>query len=274
MSNRNTIKEFAEQQYKTSQNLSARMNLWSYGSNPESLPRWIFSKIHLQESERVLELGCGTGQLWLENSNNVPSTCSIILSDFSKEMVNKAEENLRQHKLPIEFEIIDAEKIPYPDKSFDVVIACHMLYHIPNIQKALKSISQLLKPGGRLIATTVSKNHLQELKNFLSGFGLYSQEKIWVKNFSEFRNETGRDVLKPFFSEINFYKYINEVKISTVDPLMNYIQSMYTVQELPVFKEKREEIKNTLVNILEKKSEFKITGISGLFEAKKPTKVE
>jgi ubiquinone/menaquinone biosynthesis C-methylase UbiE len=90
MKNRKTIKEYAEQQYKSPQNLKTRMNLWSYGSNPESLPRWIFSKIGVQEHERVLELGCGTGQLWLENFKQIPSTCSIIITDFSKEMVNKA----------------------------------------------------------------------------------------------------------------------------------------------------------------------------------------
>jgi ubiquinone/menaquinone biosynthesis C-methylase UbiE len=273
MSNRKTIKEFAEQQYKTSQKLNSRINLWSYGSNPESLQKWIFSKIQLQENERVLELGCGTGQLWFENFNKVPSTCSIILSDFSKEMVNKAKENLGQQNLPIEFEIIDAEKIPYPDNNFDVVIACHMLYHIPNIQKALRSINNLLKPEGRFIATTVSKNHLQELKDFLFEFGIYSQEKTWGKNFSEFRNETGREVLIPFFSEVKFYEYINEVKINSVIPLMNYIESLYTGEELAVFNEKKKEVEIALSKILEKKSEFKITGISGLFEAKKPKKV-
>ena len=63
MSNRKTIKEFAEQQYKTHQNLDVRINLWSYGSNPDSLKKWIFSKIQVQENERILELGCGTGNL-------------------------------------------------------------------------------------------------------------------------------------------------------------------------------------------------------------------
>ncbi|MFX1281796.1 MAG: class I SAM-dependent methyltransferase [Promethearchaeota archaeon] len=274
MSNEKNIKEFAEQQYKTSQNLNARMNLWSYGSNPVSLQKWIFSKIHLQEYERVLELGCGTGQLWLENFRIVPSNCSIILSDFSKEMVSKASSNLQSLNLPIEFEIIDAEEISYPDHTFDVVIACHMLYHIPNIHQALESINRIMKPESRFIATTVSKRHLQELKDFLSGFGLYSGEKIWVKHFSEFRNETGEEILKSFFSDIKFYEYINEVKIYSIDPVMKYIESMFSFEDLAIFKRKKVEIKEALINILEKESEFKITGICGLFEATSPIKIE
>lgn len=270
MKNRKIIREFAEQQYETHQNLERRINLWSYGLNPESLQKWIFSKIQVQENERMLELGCGTGQLWIENAKNIPSTCSIILSDFSKEMVNKAKENLQSLNLPIEFEILDAEKIPYPNQIFDVVIACHMLYHVPDIQKALLSINRILKPGGRFISTTISQQHLRELKEFLSDFGLYSEEKRRL--FSEFRNETGREILKPFFSDIKFYKYINQVNIPSVDPLMSYIESMFPIEEFPDFKEKQVEVKEALVKILEKSSIFKITGISGLFEAKKPIK--
>ena len=82
MKNSKTVKDYAKLQYNTHQNLIDRMNLWSYGTNHVSLHKWIFNKIQLQEYERVLELGCGTGQLWLENSRNVPSTCSIVLSDF------------------------------------------------------------------------------------------------------------------------------------------------------------------------------------------------
>jgi ubiquinone/menaquinone biosynthesis C-methylase UbiE len=247
------------------------MNLWSYGLNPESLQKWIFSKIQIQDYERILELGCGTGELWLENSKDIPSTCSIVLSDFSKEMVNKAEDNLKPLNLPFKFEIIDAEEIPYPNQVFDVVIGCHMLYHMPNIDKALKSISRVLKPGGRFISTTISQRHIRELIEFLSEFGLYSKER--KKLFSEFQNETGRAILEPFFSDINLYEYVNHVIIKSVDPLMNYIESMFPVEEFPDFKEKKDEVEGAILNILKTQSKFEITGITGLFEAKKPITV-
>ncbi|KKM83279.1 hypothetical protein LCGC14_1311020 [marine sediment metagenome] len=270
MKNRKTVKEYAELQYKTHQNLNNRINLWSYGTNPESLHKWIFNKIQLQDHERVLELGCGTGQLWLENFGNVPSTCSIILSDFSKNMLNKAKKNLQPLNLPLKFEIINAEKISYPNQIFDVVLACHMLYHIPNIERALISINRVLKPGGRFISTTISRQHIRELTNFLSEFGLSSEEKM--KLFSEFRNETGEEVLKPFFAEIDFYEYINHVNIKSVDPLMRYIETMFLKEHHPNFQEKKPQIEKAIVSILGKRSKFKIKGISGLFEAKNPIK--
>ena len=268
MKNYKSVKEYAELQYKTHQNLTNRMNLWSYGSNPETLQKWIFSKIQLQKHERVLELGCGTGQLWLENFRNVPSTCLIVLSDFSKNMLNKAKNNLQSLNLPITFEIVNAEKIPYPNQSFDVVLGCHMLYHIPNIEKSLIAINSVLKPSGSFICTTVSQHHMQELKDFLSEFSLNLGEKI--KLFSEFRNETAREVLKPFFAEIEFYEYINKVTIKSVDPLMKYIESMFPKGNYPNFRELKPQIEEAIIKILEKKSKFQIKGISGLFKAKTP----
>ncbi len=270
MKNNKIVKEYAEVQYKTHQNLTNRMKLWSYGSNPESLQKWVFSKIQLREHERVLELGCGTGQLWLENFKNVPSTCSIVLSDFSKKMLSKARENVQPLNLPIKFEIIDAEKIPYPNQIFDVVIGCHMLYHIPNIEKTLIAINRVLKPGGRFISTTISRQHIRELMNFLSEFRLYSDERL--KLFSEFRNETGREVLKPFFTEIELYEYINHVNITSIEPLMRYIETMFPKEHNPNFQEKMRQVEEAIIKILEKRSLFNIKGITGLFEAKKPIK--
>ncbi|MFX1574975.1 MAG: class I SAM-dependent methyltransferase [Promethearchaeota archaeon] len=270
MKNNKIVKEYAELQYNTHEKLINRMNLWSYGTNPESLHKWIFKKIQLQEHEKVLELGCGIGQLWLENFKDVPSNCSIVLSDFSKNMLEKAKKRVKPLKLPIQFEIIDAERIPYPNQIFDVVIACHMLYHVPNIERALTSINQVLKPNGRFISTTISQQHMRELKKFLSKFGLYSEEQM--KLFSEFRNETGRDVLKPFFEELRLYEYVNHLNITSVSPLMRYIESMLPKEYYPNFQEKKSQIENAIIKILEKKAKFKITGISGLFKAKKPIK--
>jgi len=265
MKNIKLIKRFAESQYKTHKNLSHRINLWSYGTNKESWHKWIFNKIQLQENERLLELGCGTGKLWVENFNDIPATCKIIISDFSKNMLKKAKKNLRPFNLPIRYEKINAEDIPYAEQTFDVVIGCHILYHIPNIEKALKSICSVLKPNGRFISTTVSFQHMQELKDFLSDFGLTFEKK--VKFFSEFRNETGKDILNRYFKDIDFYEYINQVNISFIEPLKEYINSMFPNKQYPHFKEMESQIDNAIRKILEEKSQFKITGISGLFKA-------
>jgi hypothetical protein len=54
---------------------------------------------------------------------------------------------------------------------------------------------------------------------------------------------------------------------------MNYIESMFPVEEFPDFKEKKDEVEGAILNILKTQSKFEITGITGLFEAKKPITV-
>jgi SAM-dependent methyltransferase len=63
--------------------------------------------------------------------------------------------DLRQ---PDAAEQMDATKIPYPDASFDVVIANHMLEHIPDDRKALAEFARVLRPGG-LLLLAVPQNH-------------------------------------------------------------------------------------------------------------------
>jgi ubiquinone/menaquinone biosynthesis C-methylase UbiE len=271
MKKRKAIKNFTELQYKTHQNLSNRINIWSYGTNPESIYKWIFRNIKLQENERLLELGCGTGNLWLENYKSVNLNNSIIISDASKNMLNTARSKLKNLNLPLSYKKINAEKIPFPDQTFDIVLACHMMYHIPDLKKALLSINRILKLNGRFISTTVSKIHLQELNDFLSEFGLSSEKKMFF--FSEYRNETARGLLEPFFTEIDFYEYKNTVNITSVDPLMKYIESMFPIEYYPNFQKIKPQIEEAVIEIIKRKSKFQFTGISGLFNAKYPIKI-
>jgi hypothetical protein len=127
-----------------------------------------------------------------------------------------------------------------------------------------------LKPGGRFISTTISHQHIREVKDLLSEYGLYSTERM--NFFSEFRNETGREILKSFFAEIKLYEYINHVKITSVEPLMRYIESMFPKEHYPNFQDKKHQVEETIIRILENKSIFEIKGKAGLFEAKKPIK--
>ena len=265
MNHNEAIKEYAERQYSTPHFLIDRMNFWSYGSNPVPLQKWIFSKLHLQGNERILELGCGTGQLWFENYDQLPSSCSLVLSDFSQEMLHYAKKNLKSLDCSMKFEIIDAEVIPYEDQTFDLVLGCHMLYHVPNIKQALKSIRRVLKSGGFFITTTVSQRHIFELTEFLSQFNLHEKKNI----FSDFHNENGLEVLRPYFPKVDFYKYINNVTISSIGPLMRYISSMYPQETYPDFKQKKGELRKAIKEILERKSVFHISGKTGLFKAKK-----
>ncbi len=96
----------------------------------------------------------------------------IALSDFSPGMIEEAQHNLADAGRPFAFERIDAQAIPFADASFDMVIANHMLYHVPDRPQALAEIRRVLRPGGRLYAATGGANHLREIGELVQRFDI------------------------------------------------------------------------------------------------------
>ena len=82
-------------------------------------------------------MGCGSGEMWKECASRIPAGWVITLTDLSDGMLDAAWRNLVPLGRNFKFEQMDAQSIPYGDKTFDVVIANHMLYHVPDREKAL-----------------------------------------------------------------------------------------------------------------------------------------
>ena len=125
-------------QYRDSSNLIARARQHSRFSTKE-YPwfHWVFDHFDIPEFGRVLERGCGTGMLWRENLGRMPHGWRLTLSDAPQGMVQEAEQSLLHTDLEFTFEAVDAHSIPEMKHSFDVVIANHMLYHVPDLARAL-----------------------------------------------------------------------------------------------------------------------------------------
>ena len=127
-------------QYKDSSNLDARVAIHQrFSTNSYGWFNWVFDALSkLPADAKILELGCGPGYLWKENISRIPAGWRITLSDLSSGMLDAAWRNLVVTGRAFKFEEIDAQSIPYPDETFDAVIANHMLYHVPDRRKALK----------------------------------------------------------------------------------------------------------------------------------------
>ncbi|MBZ9635229.1 methyltransferase domain-containing protein [Clostridium sp. FP1] len=119
---------------------------------------------------KILELGCGTGDLWNRNRENINEDWSITVSDFSKGMLESTKESLKPIGHNFTYGVIDAQDIPYEDESFDVVIARRMLYFVPDIEKALCEIKRILVKGGLFYVTTNSSVSMVELNEIVEKF--------------------------------------------------------------------------------------------------------
>jgi ubiquinone/menaquinone biosynthesis C-methylase UbiE len=97
-----------------------------------------------------LGLGCGTGFFTLNLMlAGVIETAHV--SDLSPGMVNAARRNAQGLGFTIDGRVADAETLPYPDDSFDLVIGHAVLHHIPDVELALREVLRVLKPGGRFV---------------------------------------------------------------------------------------------------------------------------
>jgi len=245
----------SEQQYKDSSNLDARAALHRQFSTAKiEWHPWVFDQMSLQAGSRVLECGCGPGWLWRYNLEKIPPDCHITLTDLSPGMVAEAEAALAESSHHFSFEAVNVEELPFADEQFDLVIANHMLYHVPDRAKALREIRRVLKDNGlsprrngsRLLAATNGQKHMQEIKNYRAQ--LFSEQGNAPQSLSlslPFRLENGRELLAPFFSKVELRQYEDSLQVTEAAPLVAYILSILNRNEVS------DDTLHSLTNVLE-----------------------
>jgi len=96
----------------------------------------------------VLEVGAGTGVMSLLIAELGHQLTAI---DLSRVMLQEARRKAAQHGLAITFEVGDAEVLPFRDREFDAVVGRHILWTLPQPERALAEWYRVLRPAGRLI---------------------------------------------------------------------------------------------------------------------------
>ncbi len=112
----------------------------------------------IPEGAQVLDLATGRGAVLFAAAKAVGPAGSVIGSDISETMVNATRREIQDRKLKnVKIQLMDAERIEFPDNSFDFVLCGFALFFFPNLNEALAEIRRVLHPGGHLAVTTWEK---------------------------------------------------------------------------------------------------------------------
>jgi len=116
------------------------------------------------QGKRILEIACGRGGFSRLLGSRDASVCG---ADFSASAVAIAKERLLGHPAladSVTYVQADAQNMPFDENSFDIVISCETIEHVPDPRAAVREMYRVCKPGGTLYLTT---------PNYLNFMGLY-----------------------------------------------------------------------------------------------------
>ncbi|MBN1147830.1 MAG: ubiquinone/menaquinone biosynthesis methyltransferase [Anaerolineales bacterium] len=136
--------------------------------------RWrreVIRRAALPKNGRLLDLGAGTGDLARQALRRYPS-CRALAADSNLEMMRVGKS--RSSSAPpgvvhLDWAAADAQRLPFPDNSFNAVVSGFLLRNVSDVPKSLQEQYRVLKPGGRIVAldtTPPPRNLLKPLIRF------------------------------------------------------------------------------------------------------------
>jgi len=215
------------EQYRTPANFDARVRLYERFANGPA--RWLeraFDHIGLREGERVLDIGCGTGNIWRDNRDRLPRGVDLLLADASQGMLDEAAARLAASGIGARFEVADVQHMPFESHAFDVVIANHMLYHVGDRTAALAELARVVRASGRCVVSTNDWTHLIELRELTDRFGIPTALRRVGREAGFFDAEQAAAELSEAFAAVSATRFHDSLDVTDSEALVAYVRSM------------------------------------------------
>jgi SAM-dependent methyltransferase len=196
------------EEYATEHGLLGRRAAYEHATGPDAR-ELTFDAIVQGDPARVLEVGCGPGELSARLQTELGAT--VVALDTSDRMVELARER------GVDARVGDVQALPFGDAEFDCVVAAWMLYHVPDVPLALRELARVLEPGGRLVAVTNRNDHLQELRELVGAP---------PRTFTAFSGENGERLLRASFARIETRESEGEIRFPDRRSVLAQLEAM------------------------------------------------
>jgi ubiquinone/menaquinone biosynthesis C-methylase UbiE len=127
---------------------------WSF--YVDSTTRETLARLRVRPADRVLDIGCGTGELLSRLAAKYPAA-SLAGLDPVPEMLAIAREKLSDK---VDLRLGWANELPWADASFDIVVSCNMFHYVTHPVAAIREMERVLRPGGRIVITDWCDDYL------------------------------------------------------------------------------------------------------------------
>jgi SAM-dependent methyltransferase len=210
-------------QYRTDKNLAARQSIYGYQRPAIDLPASVLDLAGIGPDSTVADIGCGNGA-YLAELIRRDHRGPMLGVDMSMGMLAAASSRAPRATLLAG----NAAALPLADHIADLAMANHMLYHVPDPERAIAELRRITRPGGQVIVTLNGANHLRELNAVVAdalrslGTGLRSPSP----SHGEIRLDDAGPLLRRFFSSVTRHEFTSTLYVPGPEPVVNYVRSM------------------------------------------------
>jgi SAM-dependent methyltransferase len=202
--------------------LAARQAIYAFVEHPwPSDAGRVLGAIDLRGDEVVVDVGCGNGND-ARDLRRAGFAGTILGVDLSIGMLRAVADVV---SAPVQ---ADAAALPFPTGSADVALAMHMLYHCPDVAAAVAELRRVVRPGGALVVSTNSLDHLRELREWWTAAVSATVGRAvepWRTAATRFSLEDGADVLRRSFDDVRVHRADNRLLLRAAEPLVAYVDS-------------------------------------------------
>jgi SAM-dependent methyltransferase len=241
-------------QYVDDTNLAARQRLWAISERTPAFDfyTWV---LDLVPPGRTLDVGCGNGS-YLDATGAIGIDLSIGMLAAARD----------RSSAPLA--CADAEAIPFADDAFDVVIAPHMLYHVPDREQAARELRRVTRPGGTCVAVTNSATNHAEMMAMVED--VVGGDWRWRRPSDvSFSMENGEAQLRAGFADIEtVWAPPSVVSVTDADAYAGYVASVgdtYQEQVDVPWSDVVDECRRRVVAVIERDGSFPISTSFGAF---------